>query len=485
MRYFVPLTAVLLASVLGYTSDKCTLASTGKDYTGSDIMSVPVTGTSQAKVDTCCSTCSVTPGCVGWTVSANTCRLMSNMIESVADSNIIAAGSYKSPYTSATCSTIQKGMDYYGNSINKVQVSGSEQDKVDACCKACSNQISCVGWVIDGGDCRLKNKMVLSGSSWRIIAGFNPPPLKITSCSCSNLEQDVHYFGNTIRSIDVAGSPQEQTDKCCSACSTTSGCVGFVTRFNTCHLKSSIFRGGWTALGTIAGTYNAPHNLRECKIISTGKDYTGSDIKSVPVTGTSQAKVDTCCSTCSVTPGCVGWTVRANTCRLMSNMIESVADSNIIAAGSYKSPYTSATCSTIQKGMDYYGNDIKLVQVSGSEQDNVDACCKACSNQISCVGWVIDGGDCWLKNRMVLSGSSSRIIAGFNPPPPKISSDTCGNLEQDVDYSGDDIKSIDVTGSPQEQTDQCCSACSTTSGRYSIRHNRMHHSAHLEAMRNH
>ncbi|EQC36897.1 hypothetical protein SDRG_05726 [Saprolegnia diclina VS20] len=101
--------------------------------------------------------------------------------------------------TSDTCPSIQRGYDYPGNDLDNVQVSGSDQDKADACCKACTKEISCAGWVISGSKCYLKNKL------------------------------DVDFSGNDITDFGVTGSPQEVTNKCCDACSKTANCVGFVT----------------------------------------------------------------------------------------------------------------------------------------------------------------------------------------------------------------------------------------------------------------
>ncbi|OQR90027.1 hypothetical protein ACHHYP_05869, partial [Achlya hypogyna] len=306
-------------------------------YAGNDITSLQVTGTAQAMIDTCCTTCSTTPGCVGWTVNAGVCWIKSKMVESGANTNVVAAGTYTSPYTSATCSTIQKGMDYAGNDIKNVAVSGTEQQQVDACCKACANQISCVGWAINSGKCWLKNKMILSGANSIVIAGYYEQPT-ISSGKCGSLVQDVDYSGNDIKNFAVTGSPQDQTDQCCSACSTTSGCVGFVTHDNTCWLKNKMTKSG-ALVGTIAGTYTAPYTSKQCSIISSGMGYAGNDITSLQVTGTAQAMIDTCCTTCSTTPGCVGWTVNAGVCWIKSKMVESGANTNVVAAGTYTSPY--------------------------------------------------------------------------------------------------------------------------------------------------
>nr|AIG56240.1 secreted protein [Achlya hypogyna] len=227
-------------------------------------------------------------------------------------------------YTSATCSTIQKGMDYAGNDIKNVAVSGTEQQQVDACCKACANQISCVGWAINSGKCWLKNKMILSGANSIVIAGYYEQPT-ISSGKCGSLVQDVDYSGNDIKNFAVTGSPQDQTDQCCSACSTTSGCVGFVTHDNTCWLKNKMTKSG-ALVGTIAGTYSALSvTSGTCGNLGYDYNYAGNDITSLAVSGTRQSQTDQCCSACSTTLGCVGFVVYDSKCWLKNAMVKSAA----------------------------------------------------------------------------------------------------------------------------------------------------------------
>ncbi|KDO32953.1 hypothetical protein SPRG_02646 [Saprolegnia parasitica CBS 223.65] len=292
---------------------------------------------------------------------------------------ILAANAASTP-TSSMCPSITRGYDYPGNDLDDVSVSGSDQAKADACCKACTNEISCAGWVINGNTCYLKNKLVGAKALSNALSGKYEAPT-LTSGTCGNLVQDVDYSGNDIKDFDVTGSPQQVTNKCCDACSSTAKCVGFVTHSNHCWLKKAIGKAS-TRIGAIAGVYSGP----------------------LP---------------------------------------------------------TSAVCPSIQRGYDYPGNDLDDLSVSGSDQAKADACCKACTNEISCAGWVISGNTCYLKSKLVGAKALSNALSS-KYEAPTLTSDTCGNLVQDVDYSGNDIKDFDVTGNPQQVTNKCCDACSKT-----------------------
>ncbi|EQC32749.1 hypothetical protein SDRG_09721, partial [Saprolegnia diclina VS20] len=99
----------------------------------------------------------------------------------------------------------------------------------------------------------LKNKVAPATTNKGLIAGQYSQPA-ISSGTCGSLTQDVDFSGNDIKNFAVTGSPQDQTNQCCSACSSTLGCIGFVTHSSTCWLKYAWVKSG-PKIGAIAGTY--------------------------------------------------------------------------------------------------------------------------------------------------------------------------------------------------------------------------------------
>ncbi|OQR86736.1 Lysostaphin precursor [Achlya hypogyna] len=414
-------------------------------------------------------------------------------------------------YTSATCSTIQKGMDYAGNDIKNVAVSGTEQQQVDACCKACANQISCVGWAINSGKCWLKNKMILSGANSIVIAGYYEQPT-ISSGKCGSLVQDVDYSGNDIKNFAVTGSPQDQTDQCCSACSTTSGCVGFVTHDNTCWLKNKMTKSG-ALVGTIAGTYSALSvTSGTCGNLGYDYNYAGNDITSLAVSGTRQSQTDQCCSACSTTLGCVGFVVYDSKCWLKNAMVKSAALTGVIS-GTYAVPTVAPTTraptvapttlaptvapttlaptvapttlapttlaptvapttlaptspttespttespttespTTEAPTTESPTTEAPTTESPTTESPTTEAPTESPTTEVP-------------TTETPTEAPTTEAPTEFPSTEAPITSGTCSSLTRGVDYPGNDIAHFAVSGSEQVQADQCCASCSTTPG---------------------
>ncbi|KDO20370.1 hypothetical protein SPRG_13752 [Saprolegnia parasitica CBS 223.65] len=522
MRWISCLLVALGVTVHAQTLDAgvCANVVRNYDYPGNDIASIKVSGTDQAQYAACCDACANKDGCAGFVVNSKKCYMKSKMVQSGYKAGLMS-GTYS--FTSETCSSLKRNVDYSGNDIRSLTVKGNDQAQADLCCDACSNTISCIGWVVNGNTCYLKHKMVYSGADTGLLSGKYTQP-KIESETCGNLIQDVDYSGNDIRDFAVKGSPQDQTTKCCDACSKQDGCVGFVTHTNTCWLKKAWVKSG-TKIGAMAGTYTAPLPTSDtCAAITRGTDYPGNDIRSFTVTGSDQARADACCDACTKQSGCVGWITHSSTCWLKSKM-GAANPLPTALAGTYAAPLpTSDTCAAITRGTDYPGNDIRSFTVTGSDQARADACCDACTKQSGCVGWITHSSTCWLKSKMGAANPLPTALAGTyaaplptsdtcaaitrgtdypgndirsftvtaaasaglthsstcwlkskmgaaNPLPtalagtyaaPLPTSKTCAAITRGTDYPGNDIRSFTVTGSEQDQTDKCCTACSNT-----------------------
>ncbi|RHY81968.1 hypothetical protein DYB31_007122 [Aphanomyces astaci] len=108
---------------------------------------------------------------------------------------------------------------------------------------------------------------------------------------------------------------------------------------------------------------------------------------------------------------------------------------------------TPISCSTFENDVDYSGNDI-----GATKQVSANLCCSDCQAVAGCQLFVWRDGTCWLKRA---KGASVRVLganAGFLPS--SMSVESCGVVEPNTDYVGNDIAS--VAGAT---TSDCCLAC--------------------------
>ncbi|KDO27281.1 hypothetical protein SPRG_07530 [Saprolegnia parasitica CBS 223.65] len=107
----------------------------------------------------------------------------------------------------------------------------------------------------------------------------------------------------------------------------------------------------------------------------------------------------------------------------------------------------SASCGPIEANIDYWGNDIKQTQQSAA-----DRCCADCAATANCVVATWRAGTCYLKHTKANRYSSDGAMS-ISPNPTS----TCGAIENDVDYYGNDIKQT-----KQASASGCCADCAAT-----------------------
>ncbi|RQM27641.1 hypothetical protein B5M09_011514 [Aphanomyces astaci] len=108
---------------------------------------------------------------------------------------------------------------------------------------------------------------------------------------------------------------------------------------------------------------------------------------------------------------------------------------------------TPISCSTFENDVDYSGNDI-----GATKQVSANLCCSDCQAVAGCQLFVWRDGTCWLKRA---KGASVRVLgatAGFLPS--SMSVESCGVVEPNTDYVGNDV--VSVAGAT---TSDCCQAC--------------------------
>ncbi|KDO26913.1 hypothetical protein SPRG_07627 [Saprolegnia parasitica CBS 223.65] len=317
------------------------------------------------------------------------------------------------------CSDVATGVDYFGNDVANVYVSGTNQDKVSACCSACTQKTGCKGFTINGDTCWLKSQLVNAVPCLHCIsAAFvtstpTQAPL-LPSGQCATVQKEVDYYGNDIGNRRVSGSSHDKVTACCSACRATSGCKGFTVNGETCWLKSKLdvavpclhclsaaFSGAYP-------TQAPPLNGGQCANVQNEIDYYGNDIANVHVSGTNQDKVSVCCSACTQTRGCKGFTINGDTCWLKSQLLNAAPCRNCISA----SAGSAAQCGSIASNTDYYGNDIRSFPVLGDAMSQRTQCCNGCASTSGCVGFAINSGTCWLKNKLANKSNTPGVVSG-------------------------------------------------------------------------
>ncbi|KAH9162215.1 hypothetical protein LEN26_001038 [Aphanomyces euteiches] len=105
----------------------------------------------------------------------------------------------------------------------------------------------------------------------------------------------------------------------------------------------------------------------------------------------------------------------------------------------------SNVCSAMEENVDYYGNDIGQTQRSSTGK-----CCADCKANAKCSLFVYFQGTCYLKNAKGAASYKEGATAGF------LSSNglTCSAVETNVDYPGQDIRSVNSADAAG-----CCTAC--------------------------
>ncbi|EQC26776.1 hypothetical protein SDRG_15426 [Saprolegnia diclina VS20] len=333
------------------------------------------------------------------------------------------SSSTSAPLNGGQCSNVAIGVDYYGNDVNSLYVSGTDQDKVTACCTACTTTIGCNGFTINGETCWLKSKLVNASTCPNCIsASFvtstttQAPPLN--GGKCGTVQEQVDYYGNDLGLFRVSGSGQDRVTACCTACTTTIGCNGFTVNGDMCWLKSKLDVAtscpnclSAAFSGPSYPTQAPPLNGGQCANVQTGIDYYGNDLGNLYVSGTDQDKVSACCSACTQKIDCMGFTVHGDMCWLKSKLLNPTLCPDCISA----SAGSKAQCGSIASNTDYYGNDIASFQVLGDDLSQRTQCCNGCASTSGCVGFAINSGTCWLKNKLGDKSNSPGVVSGSYP----------------------------------------------------------------------
>ncbi|RHZ04634.1 hypothetical protein DYB28_002937 [Aphanomyces astaci] len=113
------------------------------------------------------------------------------------------------------------------------------------------------------------------------------------------------------------------------------------------------------------------------------------------------------------------------------------------------SSVTSASvCAIVEAGVDYYGNDLVA-----TFHDNHADCCSDCQSTDRCVVYTWRDGVCYLKHTKGTPEYVPGVTSAALPAQPG-GSRTCGKVERDVDYPGNDIARTNTANAAD-----CCTQC--------------------------
>ncbi|KAF0699868.1 Aste57867_9578 [Aphanomyces stellatus] len=189
-----------------------------------------------------------------------------------------------------------------------------------------------------------------------------------------------------------------------------------------------------------------------CAFKKADADYRGYDLVQ-----TKQFDYDDCCADCQNTPGCNAYTwtwknMEGGTCWL-KNVPEN--EQAYYSAGSISAklvqPSPPSLCGPLDENTDYAGNDL-----TSTKQTKPEACCADCQNTPNCKAFVwtnTNSGTCWLKS----AKGERKVLVGAKAGAVPTDNNSCGRLEDNTDYAGNDL-----TSTTQSKADACCADCQNT-----------------------
>ncbi len=255
--------------------------------------------------------------------------------------------------------------------------------------------------------------------------------------ACTEPMQNTDYYGN-----DLVNMASASADGCCQKCTDYPGCRAWTwTALNsgTCFLKSSsgVKSDKQGAISAVVQT-RSPDCSFENDI-----DYVNNDIGNQP-----GATPSNCCLICKNYPNCraFSWTnYMGGTCYLKSGRGNVIQKTGVVSSVVGNNPLT---CTTLDTGKDYVGNDI-----GNAPGATAGDCCGKCASYIGCKAWTwskYQNGWCWFKSGKGYVIDNSETVSWSDGS----STVKCSALEVGVDYVDNDIGSVSAASA-----DQCCDKC--------------------------
>ncbi|KAH9092169.1 hypothetical protein LEN26_018655 [Aphanomyces euteiches] len=117
----------------------------------------------------------------------------------------------------------------------------------------------------------------------------------------------------------------------------------------------------------------------------------------------------------------------------------------LVAFAALVAPTLQQSCSSIENDVDYSGNDLRSVGASSAAD-----CCAKCSAASDCNAFSYAWNTCYFKSTKGGTAAKSGVQSGTVSR-----SNSCASIESDVDYPGNDLRSV-----PANAAEDCCDICS-------------------------
>ncbi|KDO23229.1 hypothetical protein SPRG_20981 [Saprolegnia parasitica CBS 223.65] len=329
------LTTTVLLAAMAFTTTyarTCGAPEWNTDFAGSDMSNFKTTGDFGNMLKQCCDACTASSTCVAYTLADNVCYLKSgagSRQPKTGATSVLMSGT--SPPVS-TCSAPEINVDYYGNDISNVAVSGNQVDQLQACCTACSKTR------------RKASPGVVSAKTTSVTTTPTPTPTPTPAGNrtCGAPEWNTDYYGNDISNFPTSGLVNDMFKQCCDACKTTPSCGAYTLSGQVCYLKTVAgnrrsVNGAMSAV--VSGTWVTSTPTSTVVIVRTcvnpplyNADFFGSDIAILPATGEFNAMLGQCCEACKKNMACNAYVLFEGVCYLKSASTSPLAKSGATAA---------------------------------------------------------------------------------------------------------------------------------------------------------
>jgi len=277
--------------------------------------------------DDCCSSCSEVAACEGFAFLNQSCYLKSNL-----------TGTYRNPGCSTRFKSIPGNCSGLSELLEDMDVAGELlasvfAPSVDLCCTHCSAAAGCEGFSYFGRMCFLKTQVTGTyynpGRRSRVLAHVpeqEPVPSNMTTTTTTTTtgpasSDTCSAFTAPLANTDLAGNLSHDTyaaseGACCGLCSEFQGCEGFVylDEYKRCYLKAQII-GTYTQAGAIARVLLNGNSCDGYSAAPPDRDLVGDLLSE-----TFGLSAGECCSICSGTTACEGFTHFSQVCYLKANI---------------------------------------------------------------------------------------------------------------------------------------------------------------------
>ncbi|OQR88250.1 hypothetical protein ACHHYP_20315 [Achlya hypogyna] len=149
----------------------------------------------------------------------------------------------RAPYT---CTAPERNVYYHGSDGGGTphNVSGNEDDQINACCSACQKNDACAVYTLVDGTCYFHATFTATFAAPGAISGkrenvLTPVPIVPSDDEFHKPRNNVYYSDVLVGGVPVTGSVVEQITACRNACAQNDKCNAYTLFNGGCFLKGS------------------------------------------------------------------------------------------------------------------------------------------------------------------------------------------------------------------------------------------------------